>query len=43
MCILDGLSPEPTVYVQCIFIALGMLIVGALVFRKTQDRFVLYL
>jgi len=43
MCILEGLSPEPAVYVQCLFIALSMLIVGALVFGKTQDRFVLYL
>ena len=42
-CILDGLSPEPAVYVQCFAIALGALAVGALVFRKSQDRFVLYL
>lgn len=42
-CILDGFSPEPTVYVQCLAIAMGMLLVGALVFRKSQDRFVLYL
>lgn len=43
MCILDGLSPEPVVYVQCILMALGALLVGALVFRKNQDKFVLYL
>lgn len=43
MCILGGLSPEPAVYVQCLAIAMGMLLVGALVFRKSQDRFVLYL
>lgn len=43
MCILDGLSPEPIVYVQCLAIALAMLAVGSLVFRKCQDRFVLYL
>ena len=43
MCILDGLSPEPAVYVQCLAIALGMLLAGALIFRKGQDRFVLYL
>ena len=43
MCILDGLSPEPIVYVQCLVIALAMLAAGALVFRKCQDRFVLYL
>ena len=43
MCILDGLSPEPFVYVQCLAIALCMLLVGALVFYRSQDRFVLYL
>ena len=43
MCILDGISPEPAVYVQCFLIALAMLLIGALVFRKNQDKFVLYL
>lgn len=43
LCILSGISPEPAVYVQCLLMALGALLVGALVFRKTQDRFVLYL
>lgn len=43
MCVLDGISPEPFAYVQCFMIALGMLLVGALIFRKNQDKFVLYL
>ena len=43
MCILDGLSPEPVVYVQCFLFSLGMLLIGALIFRKSQDRFILYL
>ena len=43
MCILDGLSPEPIVYVQCMLMALVMLIVGAMIFHKSQDKFVLYL
>ena len=43
LCILGGISPEPAVYVQCLLMALGALLVGALVFRKAQDRFVLYL
>ena len=43
LCILDGISPEPFVYFQCLMIALGMLLIGALVFRKNQDKFVLYL
>lgn len=28
LCILDGLSPEPAVYFQCMTIALGMLLLG---------------
>lgn len=43
MCILNGLSPEPIVYVQCFLMAIAMLIAGALIFRKNQDKFVLYL
>ena len=43
MCILDGLSPEPVVYVQCGLIALAMLLAGALIFWRSQNRFVLYL
>mgnify|MGYP001484041477 len=43
MCILDGISPEPFVYVQCFGIALAMLLIGALIFKIKQDRFVLYL
>lgn len=42
-CFMDGISPEPIMYVQCALMALATLLVGALVFRKTQDRFVLYL
>ena len=43
LCILDGISPEPTAYLQCMLMALGMLLVGSLIFRKSQDRFILYL
>ncbi len=43
MCILDGLSPEPRVYFQCSMMALGMLLLGAFVFYRKQDKFVLYL
>ena len=42
-CILDGVSPEPLMYAQCAVIGLVMLAVGAFVFKKTQDKFVLYL
>lgn len=42
-CLIDGLSPEPIMYVQCLLFALGMFAVGAFIFKKTQDRFILYL
>ena len=42
-CILSGVSPDPVVYVQCLLMALAALLVGALVFKKTQNKFVLYL
>lgn len=43
VCILNGVSPEPAVYGQCLLISLLMLLVGAWVFKKNQDKFVLYL
>lgn len=43
LCILNGISPEPVVYVQCLLMAFAALLIGVLVFRKSQDRFVLYL
>ncbi len=43
MCILNGISPEPFAYVQCLMIAMGMLLAGSLVFKKTQDKFILYM
>lgn len=42
-CIMSGVSPEPRTYVACLVYALLMLAVGALVFKKNQDSFVLYL
>lgn len=43
MCVLDGLSPEPMAYFQCLLMALAMLLLGAFVFYRKQDEFVLYL
>lgn len=43
LCLLSGVSPEPFAYMQCFAIALMMLLVGSLIFRKAQDRFALYL
>lgn len=42
-CIIGGISPEPIVYIQSFLFALGMLVIGALVFKKTQDKFILYI
>lgn len=43
MLVMDGVSPEPKMYVWCAFMALCSVVIGAFVFKKTQDNFVLYL
>lgn len=43
ICIIDGISPEPIAYIHSMLLAWGALGIGALIFRKVQDRFVLYL
>lgn len=43
ICIIDGVSPEPIMYVQCFLFAIGSLIIGSWIFKKSQDKFVLYL
>ena len=42
-CIIDGVSPEPIMYAQCLLYAIAALVVGAWVFKRNQDKFVLYL
>lgn len=42
-CVIEGVSPEPIMYVFCALFAMAALLMGAFVFKKTQDRFVLYL
>ncbi len=42
-CVIQGVSPEPLMYVQCFLFACGALILGASVFKKAQDKFILYL
>lgn len=42
-CIIGGISPEPIVYIQSLLFSLGMLLIGAFVFKKTQDKFILYI
>lgn len=42
-CIIDGISPEPFLYIQSALIAIVTLLIGFFVFKKTQDKFVLYI
>ena len=42
-CILSGISPDPIEYVISIGSALLMLCIGTIIFKKTQDKFILYL
>ena len=42
-CIIDGISPAPQSYFWCLFFAVGMLAVGAAVFKKYQNKFVFHL
>lgn len=41
--LIDGVSPAPETYLFCALLSAVPLLLGALVFKKTQDRFVLYL
>lgn len=42
-CIIDGMSPEPMAYLGCIVSSVLALVLGIVVFKKNQDKFVLYL
>ena len=39
--LMDGISPEPKAYALMLIVSVVPLVLGALVFKKTQDRFVL--
>lgn len=41
--LIDGVSPPPYLYAYCMLFALISLICGAWIFKKTQDKFILYL
>ena len=41
--LIDGVSPEPASYLICFGFAILALFIGGLIFKKTQDRFVLYI
>lgn len=39
--ILDGVSPEPKAYIVAALMSFGALLIGTVIFRKNQDKFVL--
>lgn len=39
--VLDGISPEPRLYVICAVFSIGALALGGVVFKKTQNKFIL--
>lgn len=41
--IIDGISPEPWLYLKCVLFSLAALVVGINVFRKTQDKFIFFI
>ena len=43
ICIIDGISPAPVFYFRCILCAAVALLLGLWVFKRNQDKFVLYL
>lgn len=43
ICIIDGVSPEPMAYLWCLISSVAVLALGVAVFKKNQDKFVLYL
>lgn len=43
ICIIDGVSPAPMAYLWCIISSIVVLALGVFVFKKNQDKFVLYL
>ena len=42
-CIIDGISPGPSAYFYCVISAVLVLLLGIVVFKKHQNKFVLYL
>lgn len=41
--LIDGVSPEPRRYLYCLISAILSCVIGAAIFKKTQDKFVLYI
>ena len=43
ICITEGVSPAPSAYFYCLFSAAAVLLAGVAVFKKFQNKFVMYL
>ena len=43
MAVLEGKASEPREFLYCIIAGMAMLLVGSYIFKKTQDKFTLYL
>ena len=43
ICIIDGISPPPISYLWCLLLAVGFFSVGVYVFKKNQQKFVMYM
>ena len=41
--LIDGVSPEPKAYIWCIVTSIVPLMIGALIFKRSQDKFILNL
>lgn len=41
--VMEGVTPRPVVFFQCTMAAIVMLIIGCVIFKKTQDKFVFYI
>jgi ABC-2 type transport system permease protein len=41
--VINGISPEPILYLQCMLFALATLVIGICIFRKTQNKFIYYI
>lgn len=41
--LIEGVSPEPKSYLICLVLSVVPLLIGSYIFKKTQDKFVLYL
>lgn len=41
--ILEGISPEPWLYLKCLLFSIAFLVLAITVFRKLQDKFIFYI